>query len=190
MTYEETIAQLTVGVRLKIAGALVHSVDLNYTESDGSTSAQTDINRHPYIATVQSGGHTISIRIDGSIETTQGNVYARQYTVTADAPFWVAFTGQLGQVPYREGTYPNDVHYIGSDLRESTPHFSHGDTTALYDITTELSQLWETCTIQGKYNFGGIITANIDWCTYKPLRNRNNGILLRDPTTGKILVDC
>ena len=190
MTYYETVAEVQFGIRLKLAGVLVHSVDLPYTESDGYTAAQTDINSHPYIANVQADGHSITIRVEGTNQVPEGSAFARKYTITADAPFWSAYTCQLGQVLYEVGTHPDADYLVGSDLRSSPTRFALGNTTASCDLVNDLTTLWNTCTISGKYNFGGIITANIDWCTYKPLRNRNNGILLRDPTTGKILVDC
>jgi len=186
MTYNEALAQLKCGIRFKVAGAIVHSVDIPYYNSDG-TPAADNIDWVPYSATFQHGGHTITIRVahEGS---SVGAANPRRYTVTADAPFWCSYTCMLGHgIITTSQTYPYDYGII-YDARVSPKHRTFGDDTSDYNLAADINQLYETKE-QGSI-FEGIYIADIDFWTYKPLRERTNGILLRDPTTGKILVDC
>lgn len=193
MTYYEVNAELIFGIRFKIGGVLVHSVDLKYMEADGHTPTAQNINFTPYVAVIQHGGHTIQIRVDGSLDTPQGFVLARKYTISADSRFFVAYTTQLNQVAYYPNPNPGYYDYdIAYDLRTSPRHLSVGNTSSSVDLTASLSDLWNTCTIPNHYGFGGIVTADINWWnpTYLPLRNTSTGVLLRDTTSGKILIDC
>ena len=133
MTYNEALAQLKCGIRFKVAGALVHSVDIPYYNSDG-TPAADNIDLVPYSATFQHGGKTITIRVahEGS---SVGAANPRRYTVTADAPFWCSYTCMLGHgIITTSQTYPYDYGII-YDARLSPKHRTFGDDTSDYNCS-------------------------------------------------------
>lgn len=192
MTIYEANAQLTFGVRFSVGGVQVHTTDLHYYEADGQTASADNINLHPYNATLQVGGHTISLQVVGSPPTAQ-TVAGRQYTISADAPFWAVFTSSLGVVVdsrYVGGHWDYDVT---SDATVSTRRARKGGNSATCDLTADITTLWDAYTpssaYPNKFTFGGVVFADIQWCTHLPVRDPQTGVLLRHPTTGMILRD-
>lgn len=190
MTIYEANAQLTFGVRFSVGGVLTHTTDLHYYESDGQTASADNINLHPYNATLQVGGHTISLQVVGSPPTAQ-TVAGRQYTISADAPFWVAYTSALGDIIRYDAS--RNWYGFTSDVTPSTRRARKGGNSATCDLTADLTALWDAFVWpvpdEVKYNFGGVVMADIQWCTHLPLRDPQTGVLLRHPTTGAILRD-
>lgn len=188
MTSREAFAQLVFGVRFSVAGQLVHSVDLLYENPDGSV-APTNINVHPYSHNLVVGGHAVSLFVEGIRDAPQGEVRGRFYTVTADAPFWIRYTAQMGQVITYDAALGDQGYNIVADATTSRPKIDKGANSVMYDLTADLTALWQGSAIPNKYNFGGIVFADIAWCTHLPLRHPQTGVLLRDPSSGAILRD-
>ena len=187
MTFNEVYSTITCSVRITLDGVLVHSRDLHYLNPDGSTSPE-DINTHPYTATFQAGGKTVSILVEGnSADPTGHGVFYRNISVSSTAPFLMASLSTLNQLVTNDGTptgydivpYTNELFY----------RRAKGANTAAYNATPDLDTLWTSCRVPNKANFGGMISVNLHFCTHLPLRDRETGQLMRDITTGKILRD-
>jgi len=187
MTRNEVFAQLVYAVRVAVDGVVVHSKDLHYTNPDG-TPGPEDINEHPYTATFQAGGHSISITARGWGRTPSPPlVHGRAITVTSDAPFLMASIARLNQIITYDGTDTGYGIYIS--IRELNYRRAKGANTAEYESTDDLQTLWDRVQSATTYGFGGYVFVNLHFCTHLPLRDRETGQLLRDITTGKILRD-
>lgn len=175
MTEREAFAQLYFGVRLFVADTLVVGCDvgdpghLNYYYDDGVTVAPTNVNvNSPFTFTRQVGGRTVTIVLDGSM---QGQVVLnRACTVTASERYRVWFSSSLCQLMTKSGSSFNliDAPDAASHLVPAQP--AGGSLT--YDVSQDLTTLWNSVTNPDKYSFGGKVDVHVEFFT---------NLILRDP---------
>lgn len=189
MTQYEAVAQMVYRIRVAVDDVVAFQHDLHYFEQDGRTMSPENINYNPYTATFQAGGQTITIRARGwGRAPSPPLTHGRELAVTASAPFLMAGYTSLFQVITSDGSTTG--YDVVTTVEHSDYNRSKGANSTLYDSSTDNDALWANCQVQNKFTFGGEVFVNLHFCTHLPLRDRETGQLLRDITTGKILIDC
>lgn len=181
MTYDEAYNDLYFAVELLVGGQVVHSVRHYYNQGDSVNDGTT---RTFTYNDPQHGA--VVVEYTGSTEATAGGtVRHRDFSISAQVPFRCIYIVSLNQVltMFDSGArtqYGGIIlaYDIVADGRKSKK-FLHSSSSYSEDITPMIVDLWNSCTVSDKSNFGGKLQMWLAWPTHQILRDETSGTIMR-----------